>query len=54
MSDINNTLVEFPDNANINNINETQHMINELVSEVRKLLKTTAGKVGIMVNNNLW
>ena len=38
MSDINTILVEFPDNANIDNINQPQYKINELVSKVGNLL----------------
>ena len=52
MSDINSILVEFPDNANIDNINQTQYKINELVSKVGNLLKTTAVKIGMRVNKN--
>ena len=50
MSDINSILMEFPDNANIDNINQTQYKIDELVSKVGNLLKTTAGKIGMRVN----
>ena len=50
--DINNILVEFPDNVNIDNINQTQFKINEIVSKVRKLFKTTAVKIGMRANTN--
>ena len=52
MLDINSILVEFPDNASIDNLNQTQYKINELVSKVGNLLKTTARKIGMRVNKN--
>ena len=45
MSEITSILVEFPDKANIDNINQAQYKINELVCKVGELLKTTAGKL---------